>query len=54
MGNTIEVLSPLNEWACLETFNHVTGEVVVSDEDGGEHQFTVDQIDALDVRLLKK
>ena len=54
MGNTIEVLSPLNEWACLETFNHVTGEVVVSDEDGGEHQFTVDQIDALDVSLLKK
>jgi hypothetical protein len=52
--NAIEVLSPLNEWACLEAFNHVTGEVIVSDEDGGEHQFTVDQIDALDIRLLKK
>jgi hypothetical protein len=52
--NAIEVLSPLNEWACLEAFNHVTGEVIVSDEDGGEHQFTVDQIDALDIRLLKR
>ena len=54
LGDSIEVLSPLNEWACLETFDHVTGEVVVSDEDGGEHQFTIDQIDVLDIRLLKK
>jgi len=54
LGDAIEVLSPLNEWACLETFDHVTGEVVVSDEDGGEHQFTIDQIDVLDIRLLKK
>ena len=54
LGDAIEVLSPLNEWACLEAFDHVTGEVIVSDEDGGEHQFTDDQIDALDIRLLKK
>ena len=54
LGDAIEVLSPLNEGACLETFDHVTGEVVVSDEHGGEHQITIDQIDVLDIRLLKK
>ena len=49
LGNAIEVLSPLNEWACLEAFDHVTGEVVVSDEDGGEH----DCENARDLDILK-
>ena len=45
MGNAIEVITPLNEWACLSAFDHVTGNVIVTDEDGGDHEFTLDQID---------
>ena len=49
----IEVLTPLNEWAVLVEFDVETGNVIVADEDGGDHQFTIDQIDVLDIRLLK-
>ena len=49
----IEVLTPLNEWAVLVEFDVETGNVIVADEDGGDHQFTVDQIEVLDIRLLK-
>ena len=49
----IEVLTPLNEWAVLVEFDVETGNVIVADEDGGDHQFTIDQIEVLDIRLLK-
>ena len=49
----IEVLTPLNEWAVLVEFDVETGNVIVADEDGGDHQFTIDQIEILDARLLK-
>ena len=49
----IEVLTPLNEWAVLVEFDVETGNVIVTDEDGGDHQFTIDQIEVLDIRLLK-
>ena len=48
-----EVLTPLNEWAVLVEFDVETGNVIVADEDGGDHQFTIDQIEVLDIRLLK-
>ena len=50
----IEVLTPLNEWAVLVEFDVETGNVIVTDEDGGDHQFTTDEIELLDIRLLKK
>jgi len=50
----IEVLTPLNEWAVLVEFDVETGNVIVTDEDGGDHQFTTDEIEPLDIRLLKK
>ena len=40
----IEVLTPLNEWAVLVEFAVETGNVIVADEDGGDHQFTIDKI----------
>jgi hypothetical protein len=49
----IEVLTPLNEWAVLVEFDVETGNVIVADEDGGDHQFTIDEIEVLDIRLLK-
>ena len=49
----IEVLTPLNEWAVLVEFDVETGNVIVTDEDGGDHQFTIDEIEVLDIRLLK-
>ena len=49
----IEVLTPLNEWAVLVEFDVETGNVIVADEDGGDHQFTIDQIEVLDIILLK-
>ena len=49
----IEVLTPLNEWAVLVEFDVETGNVIVADEDGGDHQFTIDQIEVLEIRLLK-
>ena len=49
----IEVLTPLNEWAVLVEFDVETGNVIVADEDGGDHQFTIDQIEVLYIRLLK-
>ena len=49
----IEVLTPLNEWAVLVEFDVETGNVIGADEDGGDHQFTIDQIEVLDIRLLK-
>ena len=49
----IEVLTPLNEWAVLVEFDVETGNVIVADEDGCDHQFTIDQIEVLDIRLLK-
>ena len=49
----IEVLTPLNEWAVLVEVDVETGNVIVADEDGGDHQFTIDQIEVLDIRLLK-
>ena len=49
----IEVLTPLNEWAVLVEFDVQTGNVIVTDEDGGHHQFTIDEIEILDTRLLK-
>ena len=49
----IEVLTPLNEWAVLVEFDVEAGNVIVADEDGGDHQFTIDQIEVLDIRLLK-
>ena len=49
----IEVLTPLNEWAVLVEFDVETGNVIVADEDGGDHQFTIAQIEVLDIRLLK-
>ena len=49
----IEVLTPLNAWAVLVEFDVETGNVIVADEDGGDHQFTIDQIEVLDIRLLK-
>jgi len=53
LSEGIEVLTPLNEWAVLVEFDVETGNVIVADEDGGDHQFTVDQIEVLDIRLLK-
>ena len=49
----IEVLTPLNEWAVLVEFDVETGNAIVTDEDGGDHQFAFDQIEILDTRLLK-
>ena len=53
LSEGIEVLTPLNEWAVLVEFDVETGNVIVADEDGGDHQFTIDQIEILDTRLLK-
>ena len=53
LSEGIEVLTPLNEWAVLVEFDVETGNVIVTDEDGGDHQFTIDQIEILDTRLLK-
>ena len=49
--NGIEVRSPLNDWGVLSEFDHDTGNVIVTDEDGGDHEFTANQIELHDFNI---